>query len=127
MFSHRSMRVRVAMLCVTAGIAWSAPIDAQIAARNDTTTKHGKPLFTVDDALLGLGFTGITVAMFPVDKSLARRLRSPSSSENKFIGRATRGFEITANPGGLVVGSRRASSCAIFRGAWRAAAAARRL
>ncbi len=80
-------------------------LDAQTAAPRDTTHRPGKPLFTLDDALLGVGFAGVTVAMFPVDESVARHLRSPSAPTNRFINRAATGFEIMAEPGSLVIGS----------------------
>jgi membrane-associated phospholipid phosphatase len=80
-------------------------LSAQITSNPDSLKKAGKPLFTRDDALLGLGFVGLTIAMFPVDKSVARRLRSPSSNENKFISRATTGSEYLADPGSIIIGS----------------------
>ena len=80
-------------------------LQAQITSNPDSLKKAGKPLFTHDDALLALGFVGLTIAMFPVDKSVARRLRSPSSNENQFIGRVTTGTEYLADPGTIVVGS----------------------
>lgn len=90
-----------ATVCVlTAG-----QLSAQTPVRSDSAKKAAKPLFTFDDALLGVGFVGLTVAMFPVDKSVARRLRSPSSGENKFIARVATGSEIIADPGSIVVGS----------------------
>jgi membrane-associated phospholipid phosphatase len=77
----------------------------QSSVSTDTTHKAGKPLFTKDDAFMALGFAGLTVLMFPADKSLANRLRSPSSSENQFIARATTGVEFLADPGSIVIGS----------------------
>jgi hypothetical protein len=71
------------------------------------TSMHraGRPLFTVDDALLAAAFTGLTVAMFPADKAAARHLRSPSSSQNRFIANTTTGFEVMADPGSFIIGS----------------------
>jgi hypothetical protein len=83
----------------------AAPLQAQIKSNPDSVKKAGKPLFTFDDAMLSLGFAGLTVAMFPVDKSVARRLRSPSSNENQFIRRATTGSEYLADPGSIIIGS----------------------
>jgi membrane-associated phospholipid phosphatase len=80
-------------------------LSAQSASNPDSLKKAAKPLFTHDDALLALGFAGLTVAMFPADKWVAGRLRSPSSNENQFIGRTATGFEIIADPGSIVVGS----------------------
>jgi hypothetical protein len=79
-------------------------VNAQTTAPRDTTHKQGKPLFTKDDAFLALGFTGVTIALFPADKELGRRLREPSSNENKFVGRSTTGFELLSDPGSVVIG-----------------------
>jgi len=91
-------------LVLTAGFLTAAQVEGQVA-QTDSARKAGKPVFTRDDALLALGFAGITVAMFPLDKSAARRLRSPSSSENQFINGTTKGIEVIADPGSIVVGS----------------------
>jgi membrane-associated phospholipid phosphatase len=80
-------------------------LTAQTAQQSDTAKRAGKPLFTRDDAYLALGFAGLTVAMFPADKALARRLREPTSSENKFIAKVTTGSETLAHPGALIVSS----------------------
>ncbi len=79
--------------------------NGQTSSNPDSTRKASKPLFTVDDGLLGLGFAGLTIAMFPLDKSVAHRLRIPSSGGNKFIGNTATGFEVIADPGSIVVGS----------------------
>lgn len=86
-------------------IGGTAQLGAQTALQADTTHKAGKPLFTRDDAYLALAFTGLTIAMFPADKALARRLRVPSSSENRFIAKVTTGSETLAHPGALIVSS----------------------
>lgn len=78
---------------------------SQVVSNPDSVKKAGKPLFTHDDALLALGFVGVTIAMFPADKAVARRLRSPSSNENQFIGRVTTGTEYIADPGSIIIGS----------------------
>jgi membrane-associated phospholipid phosphatase len=80
-------------------------VQAQITSNPDSVKKAGKPLFTRDDALLAIGFAGLTIAMFPVDKSVAKRLRSPSSNENQFISRVTTGSEYLADPGTIIIGS----------------------
>ncbi len=82
-----------------------AQLSAQSASNPDSLKKAGKPLFTHDDGLLALGFAGLTVAMFPADKWVANRLRSPSAGENQFIGHTTTGFEVIADPGSIVMGT----------------------
>jgi membrane-associated phospholipid phosphatase len=101
----RILSHRMVYAFVTLCTLGATQLGAQSASNPDSLKKAGKPLFTHDDALLALGFTGLTVAMFPADKWVAGRLRSPSSNENQFIGRTATGFEIIADPGSIVVGS----------------------
>lgn len=97
-------RLLRAALVIAVATSGATKLVAQ-TTQPDTTHKAGKPVFTRDDGFLALGFAGITVAMFPADKALARRLREPSSSENKFIANVTTGSETLAHPGGLIVSS----------------------
>ncbi|MEO8578009.1 MAG: phosphatase PAP2 family protein [Gemmatimonadales bacterium] len=105
MFAARFPRRYSIWALVAAGTLLGGQLAAQAPVQSDSSRKARIPLFTLDDALLGLGFAGLTIAMFPVDKSVARRLRIPSSGENKFIGNTTTGVEVLANPGALVAGS----------------------
>ena len=92
--------------CLLIVVSASSPAEVSAqASQPDTTHKEGKPLFTRDDAFLALGFAGLTVAMFPADKALSRRLREPTSAENKFIANVTTGSETLAHPGALLVSS----------------------
>lgn len=100
LFLRRALYTVAAFCTLSAG-----QLSAQSVTNPDSLKKAGKPLFTHDDALLALGFAGLTVAMFPADKWVAGRLRTPSSNENQFIGRTATGFEIIADPGSIVVGS----------------------
>jgi membrane-associated phospholipid phosphatase len=95
----------IASLLTASALAGAARLSAQSVQRTDTARAQGKPLFTRDDGFLALGFAGLTVAMFPADKALAKRLREPSSSENKFIAKVTTGSETLAHPGALIVSS----------------------
>lgn len=61
-------------------------------------------LFTYRDALLAAGFVGVTVAMFPIDKSVARRLQNPSVQTNRFFTNASTDVRLVADPGGLIFG-----------------------
>ena len=95
----------IASLLTASALAGAARLSAQSVQQTDTACAQGKPLFTRDDGFLALGFAGLTVAMFPADKALAKRLREPSSSENKFIAKVTTGSETLAHPGALIVSS----------------------
>ena len=70
----------------------------------DDSVHAAKTLFTYRDALLAAGFVGITVAMFPVDKSVARRLQNPSVQGNRFFTNASTDVRLIADPGGLIIG-----------------------
>lgn len=67
-------------------------------------TTHHKTLLTPADAALGVGFVGLTVAMFPVDKSFARRLVNVNSQENRFFENSSTGVEVISIPGAFVIG-----------------------
>src|SRR3982750_558305 len=52
-------------------------------------TVKGAPLFTGRDAIRAVGFAGLTVAMFPLDRSIARRLTNERSKANRFLNGAS--------------------------------------
>ena len=68
-------------------------------------TVAGAPLFTGRDVIRAVGFTGLTIAMFPVDRSIARRLTNERSKANQFLNRASKGVEVIADPGSIIIGS----------------------
>lgn len=85
-------------------LATGAPqLAAQIAIPADTSHVPGKQLFTLDDAALGVGFAGLTVAMFPTDEEAAEHLRNPSRAP--LIAGTTTGVELIADPGSLIIGT----------------------
>ena len=63
-----------------------------------------KTLFTWRDAVLAAGFAGLTVAMFPADERIARRLQDSTTQANQFFGRAATATEYIADPGSIVIG-----------------------
>lgn len=63
-----------------------------------------KTLFTYRDAALAAGFAGLTVALFPVDKSVASRLQNPNTQANRLLENASTDVRILADPGGVVIG-----------------------
>jgi membrane-associated phospholipid phosphatase len=75
----------------------------QAAAAPDTVA--GAPLFTSRDIIRAVGFAGLTVAMFPIDRSIARRLTNERSKANRFLNGASKGVEYIADPGSIVIGS----------------------
>lgn len=74
----------------------------QAAAPTDTA---GAPLFTRRDAVMAAAWAGATVAMFPADRSIARRLTNERSKANRFLNGSSKGVELIADPGSLIVGA----------------------
>jgi membrane-associated phospholipid phosphatase len=68
-------------------------------------TAPGGPLFNGRDVIRAVGFAGLTVAMFPLDRSIARRLTNERSKANRFLNGASNGVEYIADPGSIVIGS----------------------
>ena len=71
---------------------------------NGDSIHAAKTLFTWRDGALAGGFTGLTVAMFPVDRSLARRLQDSSAQANRFFKNASKDIQYFADPGSIVIG-----------------------
>lgn len=91
--------VLAALLCVSTAI----PAAAQSTGSSDTLHAR-KTLFTWRDGALAGGFTALTIAMFPLDKSFATRLQDSTTQANKFFKHASRGVEYIADPGSIVIG-----------------------
>ena len=79
-------------------------VDAQLAIPSPDTA-HGAPLFTGRDIIRAVGFTGLTIAMFPLDRSIARRLTDERSKANRFLNGSSKGVEYIADPGSIVIGT----------------------
>jgi membrane-associated phospholipid phosphatase len=62
-----------------------------------------KTLFTSRDALLAAGFVGLTVAMFPIDKSVAGRLQNPNTQANQFFKNASTDVRMLGDPGTTII------------------------
>jgi membrane-associated phospholipid phosphatase len=97
----RSIR-HVASLVVL-GVLPAYSLAAQGVAPTDTSRRE-QTLFTMNDAFLAAGFAGLTVAMFPVDRSIARRLENQNSKANRFFNRSATGVEVITSPGAFIIG-----------------------
>lgn len=89
-----------------AALAVAMPISA--AGAQPTVTKDtapGEPMFNKRDIVRAVGFAGLTVAMFPIDRSIARRLTNERSKANRFLNGASTGVEYIADPGSIVIGT----------------------
>ncbi len=82
------------------GLAAQATRDTMVT---DTTRRH-QTLFTAGDLALAAGFAGLTVAMFPADRSIAQRLENENSKANRFLDRSATGFELISSPGAFIIG-----------------------
>ena len=81
------------------------PGDQRTVTPHDTShARRNQTLFTYRDAILGAGFAGLTVAMFPLDQRLAEQLHQRDSSFNRFIHRSAQGVEAITTPGAYVIG-----------------------
>ncbi|MDB4908211.1 MAG: phosphoesterase PA-phosphatase related protein [Gemmatimonadetes bacterium] len=85
------------------GILPMLSLAAQAPVATDTTRKN-QTLFTMKDLALAGGFVGLTFAMFPADKSIARRLQNENSKANKFFDHTATGVELIASPGAYIIG-----------------------
>jgi membrane-associated phospholipid phosphatase len=97
------MRLRWAAVT---GLAFQALVMSTSAlAQSGTSDSSRKTLFTWRDGALAGGFVVLTVAMFPVDRSLAARLQDSSTQASHFIKNASRSVQYVADPGSLLIGA----------------------
>jgi membrane-associated phospholipid phosphatase len=88
---------------MVAALLVSSSAGAQTQMAGDSI-HAAKTLFTWRDGVLAGGFTGLTIAMFPVDKALARHLQDSSTQANRFFKNASKGIQYFADPGSIVIG-----------------------
>jgi membrane-associated phospholipid phosphatase len=102
----------MAALVLTLGVIPPPRLDAQNPAPGDDRTvvprdtahaERRQTLFTYRDAILAGGFAAITVAMFPLDKNIARQIHQDSTF-NGFTQSSAVGFETISSPGAYVIG-----------------------
>src|SRR3954470_20538302 len=87
----------------SATIVASGGAAAQTATVNDSI-HAAKTLFTWRDGVLAAGFTGLTVALFPIDRRVAQHLQESSKHANHFLKNASRDVQYVAEPGSIVIG-----------------------
>jgi membrane-associated phospholipid phosphatase len=97
-------QIRTFGVALLAAATLNAPsVAAQTSAARDSA-RDNRPLFTWRDGVLAAGFAGLTVAMFPVDQSVAQRLQNPSNQTNRFFHDATKDLQAIADPGAIIIG-----------------------
>ena len=107
-FSSRSISVAL-LLALAARTPLAAQVDTTaggrtIVPRDTANAGAHKTLFTYRDGLLAAGFAGLTIAMFPVDRQIARNLQNPDVQANKFFDKSAKGVEIITSPGAFIIG-----------------------
>jgi membrane-associated phospholipid phosphatase len=85
------------------GAVIAPAVRAQVVAPTDTSRRQ-QTLFTAADGFLAAGFAGVTVAMFPIDRHIARHLRDPNAPANQFLDHAATGVEVITSPGAFFIG-----------------------
>lgn len=86
-----------------AALTIATSVSAQTTVVGDSI-HAAKTLFTWRDGALAAGFTGLTLAMFPVDRSVALRLQDSTTQANRFFKNASKGIQYFADPGSVVIG-----------------------
>src|SRR3954466_6142805 len=99
------MMSRLHSRLLIAFLATSVPLDIVGAQQPPPPDTSQSALFNGRDVIRAVGFTGLTIAMFPLDRSLARRLTNERSKANRFLNNASKGVEYIADPGSIVLGS----------------------
>lgn len=72
-------------------------------AQTATTEQH-VPLFTSNDAYLGLIFAAGTAALMPFDERVARRLQEPDAQAHLYVQKFATVVRLIADPGSLIIG-----------------------
>jgi hypothetical protein len=91
-------------MTLTAGPAFGQATDAPQKMPDSATIKAHKKLFNHRDLLMAGAFTATTLALTPLDKSLAHELQDSSVQTNKFLKNASKGVELIASPGAYYIG-----------------------
>jgi membrane-associated phospholipid phosphatase len=104
----RSMGV-VLLLVTSASASALAQADTtaggrKVVPRDTANGRATKTLFTYRDAILAGAFTGLTIAMFPVDRKVAQNLQDTSLQANKFFDKGGRSVEFITTPGSFMIG-----------------------
>ena len=80
-------------------------LSAQSAmAPADSAKKAKETLFTARDAYIAAGFVGLTFALYPVDRSMAQRMKNANALGGKSLNSLADGFDYLALPGVVVMG-----------------------
>ena len=87
---------------VAALLVAASPVAAQDLTKPDTASHRSGKLFTHRDLLIAGAFAAGTVAMFPLDRALARELQDSSVQTNHLLSRTATGARLLGSPGGYI-------------------------
>ncbi len=91
---------RLALSTVLITVAGASTVEAQ---RPDSAVISSSPLFTKHDVYVGATFVAATIALLPLDRSIATHLQDSATQANHFFGGAATDFERAAVPGAYVL------------------------
>jgi membrane-associated phospholipid phosphatase len=101
--THRAGRQGVLIATGLTMAIGTAPTQVAAAQTTDTSATRVK-LFTRDDAWLGAAFLVGTVALAPLDRSIAQRMQNPSTQANRFLQNVATDVRLIAVPGSVIIG-----------------------
>jgi membrane-associated phospholipid phosphatase len=81
----------------------ASPAAAQDLTKPDTASHRSAKLFTHRDLLIAGAFAAGTVAMFPLDRALARDLQDSSVQTNHLLSHGATAARVLGSPGGYVL------------------------
>ena len=97
------MRVLVAAFAMTQ-LALAPAARAQSPARADSAPPPASSVFHASDLWIAGGFLAATVAMFPMDRDIARAVRDSQLVANRSLEEAAKVFGFLGSPGPFIVG-----------------------
>ncbi|HEY0995673.1 MAG TPA: phosphatase PAP2 family protein [Gemmatimonadaceae bacterium] len=108
MTNPRLMLIAFGLGCMLVPPCGASAQDAQsppVRGGTRDSAPAGPSFFSSRDALLAGSFTGLTLAMLPLDRRLAHAVRDSAMQANRFVAHASRGMEILADPGSILIGA----------------------
>src|SRR3954470_22484830 len=88
---------------LAAMLAVASPAAAQDLTKPDTASHRSAKLFTNRDLLIAGAFAAGAVAMFPLDRAVARNLQDSSVQANRLLSHGATAARLLGSPGGYVL------------------------
>ena len=100
----RGALLRVVLVAVLSILAPADGVTQSITPPDTSGGSHGRFFTGQDAALAGLFAVG-TIAMFPLDRTIAANMKTSSLQNNAFVHHTADAFRVTAVPGSAVIGA----------------------